>query len=330
MWGDEYMNTKLKINLLVILVMIMITGCKADGKGYDSSSEHLKKSENFDQIKTEIEAERNNENSINSEKINIEETDKKEKLVSEEIVDTIENRIKAPENFSRTSVLEDSFASYLRQLPLKSKGSIVHYYNGNEKLVNNVYSDVVDMDIGDQNLQQCADAVMRLRAEYLLKAEKSDDIHFNLTNGFNVPYKKWKAGERVVVEGNETYWIKGADSSSTYESFREYMEFIFTYAGTLSLSQELESKEYMDMEIGDVLIKGGSPGHCVIVVDMVENTETHEKKYMLAQSYMPAQDIQILFNPEKENNVWYDLKETENIKTPEWTFDTNQLKKFSN
>ena len=46
------------------------------------------------------------------------------------------------------------------------------------------------------------------------------------------------------------------------------------------------------MQIGDVLIQGGSPGHAVIVVDMAENPATGEKLYLLAQSYMPAQDIQ--------------------------------------
>ena len=53
------------------------------------------------------------------------------------------------------------------------------------------------------------------------------------------------------------------------------------------------------MQIGDVLIQGGSPGHAVIVVDMAENPATGEKLYLLAQSYMPAQDIQSAGEPER-------------------------------
>ena len=102
------------------------------------------------------------------------------------------------------------------------------------------------------------------------------------------------------------------------------------YAGTLSLSKELEDIEIEDMEIGDIFIKGGSPGHAVIVIDMAVNKETGEKIYMLAQSYMPAQDIQVLCNGNnKELSPWYRLNNDEIINTPEWTFHINQLKRFS-
>ena len=50
----------------------------------------------------------------------------------------------------------------------------------------------------------------------------------------------------------------------------------------------INSKELSEMQIGDVFIRGGSPGHCVIVVDMAVHQETGEKLFMLAQSYMPA------------------------------------------
>ena len=38
------------------------------------------------------------------------------------------------------------------------------------------------------------------------------------------------------------------------------------------------------------------PGHVVLIVDMAEN-DKGEKIFMLAQSYMPAQQTQILINP---------------------------------
>ncbi len=85
-----------------------------------------------------------------------------------------------------------------------------------------------------------------------------------------------------------------------------------------------------DMKIGNVFIQTGNPyGHAVIVVDMAENPYSGEKVYMLAQSYMPAQDIQILVN--RKNSLyspWYLLDENP-IETPEWRFNTNDLKRFS-
>lgn len=52
-----------------------------------------------------------------------------------------------------------------------------------------------------------------------------------------------------------------------------------------------------ETKIGDVFIKGGFPGHAVMVVDIAVDESTQEKVFLLAQSYMPAQEIQILKNP---------------------------------
>jgi hypothetical protein len=81
------------------------------------------------------------------------------------------------------------------------------------------------------------------------------------------------------------------------------------------------------LQIGDVFIQGGSPGHAVIVVDMAQNKQKGEKKFILAQSYMPAQEIQILKNPKGEG-VWFSDRELDPLETPEWTFSIGSLKRF--
>ncbi len=187
----------------------------------------------------------------------------------------------------------------------------------------------MNLPIGKRDLHQCADAVMRLRADYLRSQHRPDEIQFQFTNGFNAMYSRWIKGERIQVSGNNCQWIKGGEKGDSDTEYWRYLEMVFNYAGTLSLSKELLPQTWNKMEIGDVLIKGGSPGHAVIVVDMAENKNTHEKIYMLAQSYMPAQEIQILLNPAKRStSVWYTLSTQETIETPEWKFDKKQLKKF--
>lgn len=242
---------------------------------------------------------------------------------------TISKRFELPEGYERKPT--NGFGQYLRSLPLKEHGAVVHYYNGEIKNKPNVYAAVVDMEIGDKNLQQCADAVMRLRAEYLFHSQQIVKIHFKFTNGFNAAYSKWKEGYRINVTGNNVQWAKTTNPDSSYQSFRNYLDVVFSYAGTLSLSKELKSVGYNEMQIGDVLIKGGSPGHAVIVVDMAEN-KLGRKIFMLAQSYMPAQDIQVLLNPnKKELGSWYELDATRTgITTPEWDFTINDLKRFDN
>jgi len=237
------------------------------------------------------------------------------------------HRFAPPEKYKRISAAENSFAYFLQHLPLKPAGSKVLYFDGRVKDKSNVYAAVVDLPIGAKDLHQCADAVMRLRADYLWQSRQFDKIHFNFTNGFRADYLKWRNGWRTRVTGNKVEWVHSADTSRTYTTYWKYLETVFSYAGTLSLSKELQTKPANDLQIGDVFIQGGSPGHAVIVVDMASDS-TGNKVFMLAQSYMPAQEIQILYNP-ANGTVWYDLKTTGILETPEWDFKWSDLKRFA-
>lgn len=254
---------------------------------------------------------------------------KKSELINP-VAKEINMRFLSPENYARVEIKDsNSFESYLRNLPLKPEGAKVKHFDGTEKNKENVYVAVVDLGIGTKDLHQCADAVMRLRAEYLFGQKKYEQIHFNFTNGFQADYSEWRKGNRILIDGNDVSWVEKESESTSYESFWKYLECIFAYAGTLSLSQELKAIESKDMEIGDVFIKGGSPGHAVIVVDMAINPKTKKKLFLLAQSYMPAQEIQILKNPNNTDlSPWYDLDFGDELITPEWKFKSSELKRF--
>ena len=225
---------------------------------------------------------------------------------------TIETRFKPPKGYVRVKALENSFAKYLRTLPLKPDGSTVYYYNDLPKLDRNVYAAVVDMELDKQDLQQCADAVMRLRGEYLYARKDFGSIHFNF-----------------VSDSKPRYYKDYAKGDYSYAKFRKYMRYIFSYANTRSLHQEMKPANIMDLQIGDVFIQKKNPyGHAVIVVDMAVNSSTGKKVYLLAQSYMPAQDTQVLINPMNDQlNPWYELNE-KTINTPEWTFKPGDLRRF--
>jgi len=244
---------------------------------------------------------------------------------------TIAERFHAPNGYNRIVSDSVSFTSFLRNLSLKEVGSEVNYFDGRPKANDNVYAAVVDLPIGKRDLHQCADAVMRLRADYLFKHKKYDSIHFNFTNGFTADYATWRKGKRIVVNGNKVSWKKSAQASDSAKSFWKYLEMVFSYAGTASLEKETESVSLENMKVGDVFIKGGFPGHAVIVVDMANNKSNGEKVFLMAQSYMPAQEIQLLQNPNTDLiSPWYKLSDisTELI-TPEWTFTSTQLRRFS-
>jgi hypothetical protein len=242
---------------------------------------------------------------------------------------TIITRFNVPDGFKRVSSEKNSFAEYLQNLKLQPEGTLVKTYDGKIKEPRDVYVAVVDIDVGDRDLQQCADAIIRLRAEYLYSQNRFDDIHFNFTNGFKAEYSKWREGYRIIIKNNGTSSVKKFGESTSYEDFRNYLNVVFTYAGTLSLAKELRPVELSEIQIGDIFIRGGSPGHAVIIVDLAVNEKTGEKIFLLAQSYMPAQDIQILKNPmNSELSPWYSINFGETLETPEWLFKSNELKKF--
>lgn len=242
---------------------------------------------------------------------------------------TIKSRFTPPNGFKRINEDSTSYGFYLRNLPLKKKGTLVKYYNGKIKNKPNVYSAVIDLPIGNKNLHQCADAVIRLRAEYLYQQKEFDKIHFNSTNGFKAHYSEWRKGKRIVVNGNTVSWKQRENTSNTKADFWKYLETIFTYAGTASLEKELTPITIENIKIGDIFIKGGYPGHAIIVVDVAINKATNKKAFILAQSYMPAQEMQVLTNP---NNIkispWFFTSNKKNLITPEWIFKITDLKRF--
>ena len=237
---------------------------------------------------------------------------------------SIAERFDVPPGFVRLESEGKSFAYYLQHLPLKPDGTKVKYHDGREKQ-RDVYLAVVDFSLGERDLQQCVDAVIRLRAEYLYDEERYDEIKFNFVNGFNAEFSKWAAGNGISVDGNNVSWKSNSANNKSYESFQKYLDMVYAYASTISLEKQLIAKPFSNLSIGDVFIQAGSPGHCVIVVDMAVNEDTGEKAFMLAQSYMPAQDIQILKGG-GDGNPWFSANIEEVLKTPEWTFEISDLK----
>ena len=236
-------------------------------------------------------------------------------------------RIAPPQGFIRKEI--SGFGDYLRNLPLKPLGTKVKLYDGSVKGLQGGAYAVIDMEIGTSDLQQCADAVMRLRAEYLWHEKRYEDIHFNFTNGMRVDYSKWAQGYRIKVNGNNTSWYKATGEDYSYQTFRKYMNQIFMYAGTASLSKELKSISLSDLQVGDVFIIGGHPGHAMIVVDMAEDYMGN-KAILVAQSYMPAQDIHIVTNlKDKAKSPWYIInRTTKEFNFPEYHFNSSQIMRF--
>ena len=110
-------------------------------------------------------------------------------------------------------------------------------YNGTSKWNDNVYCSVVNLPIGTKDLHQCTDAIMHLKARYHYEKEDYDSIGFHFVNGFYCDYKHWKNG--CKTSRDKTTWEKRSLPSNSEESFWQYLETVFMYAGRASLTKEL-------------------------------------------------------------------------------------------
>jgi len=246
-----------------------------------------------------------------------------------ETSDSAQDLVQVPDGFQRISLKEGSFGAWLRNLPLKTEDNTVYLFDGRKKRNQRAQFAVVDIDVGTRNLQQCADAVMRLRAEYLFSRELYSEIVFKFTSGDPCPFSKWADGFRTRVSGNQVAWSKRARRDTSHETFRKYMNTVFTYAGSYSLEKELRSQPVKAIAPGNVFIFGGFPGHAMLVLDVAVNSHTGEKIFLLLQSYMPAQNMHIVQNPiNSKLNPWFSVNFGEKLITPEWTFEADQLRKF--
>jgi hypothetical protein len=241
--------------------------------------------------------------------------------------DRLASRIAPPAGYVREDAAPDTFAHWLRGLPLKPGRPAVRLFDGRLKANQDAHAAVVDIDVGRRDLQQCADAVMRLRAEYLFASGRAQRVAFNFTSGHPAEFARWARGERPVVRGSSVRWTTQANADSSHESFRRYLDVVFTYAGSSSLAGELKAKDVAALAAGDVFVRAGFPGHAVLVVDTARDPQTGRRVFLLAQSYMPAQEIHVLRNPEAPH-PWYALDFGDTLVTPEWTFTRRELRHF--
>lgn len=235
----------------------------------------------------------------------------------------------------------DDYSKWLLNLKLFPDEHETTDYEGITKPKSSkIYVGVVDMDLigafgknGKErpaDLQQCADACMRLWAEYLWNNKMYEKIHFKNSGGSDFSYAKWAEGYRMHLANNRVTWSKDAAPDYSYTNFRKYMSTVFMYCGTLSMSRELKSVRWQDIKPGDMLIFGGSPGHVVTIMDVMRNKKTGELRAMLSQSYMPAQETEILAYWNNNYSPWYDINidTYSTVETPQWYFELEHGSKF--
>lgn len=230
-------------------------------------------------------------------------------------VDSLRARFSPPPGFTRVDAPPRSFAAWLRELPLAAPGTPVRAYDGRllHPATDPRIAAVVALDVSKADLQQCADTVIRLHAEWRW-SQGARDMSYRAAAGVPLPWSRWARGERIVPRGAGIQWVPGGKEVSDHASFRKYLDAVFAWANTVSLEKQAKPVTPFELRAGDFFILPGNPGHVVLVLDVA--TQGDERVALLGQSFMPAQNAQVL-RP-SDGGPWFRLDPTKDVDTPFW------------
>lgn len=242
---------------------------------------------------------------------------------------TIKSRVKTPKGYKRVKYPLGSFQNYLRNYKLKPFGTKIINYDDTEYFWQGGHIGILEIPVPKNGLQQCADALIRIRSEYLWDNDRKDEIGFNFTSGHYCSWKQYAEGYRPKINGNKVTFHQTATKNFSKENFYKYLNLIYMYSGTLSLYNELPKiEDAKNLKIGDMLIKGGSPGHIVMICDEVINNKG-EKLFLLFQGNTPAQSVHLVKNLENSKiSPWYHLENNIEIPVSNYTFNSSKFVKF--
>jgi len=232
----------------------------------------------------------------------------------------LDQAIPAPPGFTRVAEAPQSFGAWLRKLPLRPAGTPVRAYDGDVLRSGDDprIAAVVEVDVSPVDLQQCADSVIRMHAEWLWATDQKTEIGYHFLSGDFAKYSDYAAGDRPVVDGQHIRFARSAKPNDDHETFRKYLDLVFTYASTISVARRSETLTRADLQPGDFVVLPGGPGHAILILDVAVDAKGH-KLALLGQGYMPAQDFQVLHAGQADGNVgpWFSL-DGDGIDTPFW------------
>jgi len=181
------------------------------------------------------------------------------------------NIIPAPEGYKRIYYPQNTFSSWVQNLPLKDSQKISSHEGGYiSRAIYRIYAVVDKPLLFKRDLEQCADYCMRFWADYHRETDKLEKLYL------------------FDYHGNKKMFSKSK------KPFIKFLRLAMAYSNSYSLKKGCEKVNPDSLIPGDMLVqnKRGSIGHVSMVLDVCEN---HEGKqlYLIGYSFMPAQEFHI-------------------------------------
>jgi hypothetical protein len=247
------------------------------------------------------------------------------------VAEPLEARFAPPAGFARVPVEPKSFGAFLRGLPLAPRDTPAVAFNG-DPLYGNGFSPnvaaVAAIDVGTTDLQQCADSIVRLDAEWRWSRGERDQV-YRTASSQRLSFPRWLSGDRVRAVGSRLVETRSAlPQPATHRAFRKGLDMVFGWANTASLSKEGVQVSLPDLRPGDFMVMPGVPfGHAVLVLDEARAADGRSA-LLLGQGYMPAQSFQVLRSGPA--SPWFIVTpDARAIETPFWQpFPVDSLRRF--
>jgi hypothetical protein len=167
-------------------------------------------------------------------------------------------------------------------------------------------------------LQQCADTVIRLHAEWLWALGVRAHA-YDTASGTRLTFANFLAGERVKARGSRLIAERSAAKrDSTRAAFRAYLDEVFAWANTTSLRREGTPIAWGDLAPGDFLVMEGKPwGHAVLILDAARAPDGRVA-LLMGESAIPAQSFHVI-RADPDHGPWFVVAPNDaTIVTPVW------------
>ena len=233
-------------------------------------------------------------------------------------VDSLEARFPTPPGYRRVAVEPGSFGEWLRGLPLAAPGTPIVNNSGDTVHAGDdpYVAAVVAIDVGAGDLQQSADAITRLHAEWLWASDKPDAISYRSASKLDMPFSRWAKGQRLLPSGPNVFWVvKGKPHDPNYNDFRQYIDAVMLWSNNVSLAMRADRvSDPAQLTAGDFFLQTRGKGYAVLVLDVAQKP-TGERVALLGQALQsPAQSMHVLRLGQA--TAWFSMRPPNPVLTP--------------
>ena len=204
--------------------------------------------------------------------------------------------IRPPAGFTRPAAT-NGWQQWVRSLAIKPEGSQVVDYAGRPIEPPSAPAYLLDVPLRGR-FCQCADVAIMLWADYNEQQGRDEQVSFNSVSGQPMKFADFLRGVRYLCTSDGSR-LRAAHNGtavgpqySREQAFEDYLQQVFTFAGSASLHRDLSLVDPKQLMPGDIYVQPpssspGRMGHVTILLDLARNAQG-DPMLLTAYGWVPA------------------------------------------